>query len=342
MKVIHYNAREGELKVAADTVEDLWHLSKVIAPGEEVEGSSFRTYKVGKVEEKKAVKIRIKVVSVEFAEASNRLRILGTIIWGEPEEFVQMGRHHTIEVAPGDKIKIKKKWMQHEVKRIKEAEKDTKKPKLNIVVLDEEHALFATLKPYGIEYGLELQNGARKRSEDFDKKEQDYFKKITEQLERMQGKIVVAGPGFSRDNLRKYIQQKNPDLIKQIIFDSCSYAEPSGVNELMKRGVLEKAVGLARFEKEEKEVEAFFVQIYKETGKAVYGAAEVKKALQANAVEKLLVLDTLLRTSEEVQRLIEAGEKSGTEIFVVSAEGDPGLKLKNFGGVGALLRWKLV
>lgn len=341
MKIVHYDGKEGVMKVAADTVEDLWHLSKVIAPGDEVEGSTFRTYRVGDREEKKRVTIRVKAENVEFAEASNRLRVLGTIIWGSPEEYVQLGKHHTIEVAPGDAIKIKKKWAQHEIKRIKTAEKETRRPKLTVVVLDEEHALFATLKPYGIDYGMEIRNPARKREEDFEKKEREYFGKITAELERMEGRIVVAGPGFAKDNLKKFIQQKNPELIKRIIFESCSYAEPSGVNELLKRGIIEKAVGEARYEREEKEIEEFLAEIYKETGKAVYGMEEVKKAIEAGAAAKLLVLDTLLRTSADIETLIEEAEKTGVDVVVISSEGDPGLKLKNFGGLGSLLRWKL-
>jgi len=341
MKIIHYDQREGELKIIADTLEDLWHLSKVIATGDEVEGSSFRTYKVGKVEEKKHVKIRLKVEQVEFSESSNRLRLLGTITWGEPEEFVQLGRHHTIEVAPGDKITIRKKWLEHELKRLKEAESETKKPKVLIVLLDEEHALFATLKPYGVDYGLEIRNKARKKSEDFEKKEQEYFSEITEQLERFEGKLVIAGPGFAKDNLRKFLQEKKPEILKKAIFDSCSYAEPSGVNELIKRGVLQKAAGLARFEKEEKEIEEFFINIYKETGKSVYGLEEVRKAVESGAVEKLLVIDSLFRKSEDVQKIVEDAEKSGSEIVMISEEGDHSLKLKNFGGIGAILRWKI-
>ncbi|MEM4359000.1 MAG: mRNA surveillance protein pelota [Candidatus Bilamarchaeaceae archaeon] len=341
MKIIHFDAKEGEIKVAADTVEDLWHLSKVIAAGDEVEGSTLRTYRVGSKEEKKHVTICLKTESVEFAEASNRLRILGVIIRGSPEEYVQIGRHHTIEVAPGDVIRIRKRWAQHELKRLRAAEKETKRPRLNIVVLDEEHALFATLKPYGIDYGAEIRNTARKREEDFEKKEREYFGRITAELERMEGKIIVAGPGFAKDNLKKFIEQKNPSLISRAIFESCSYAEPSGVNELLKRGVVEKVVGEARYEKEEKEVEYFFTEIYKETGRAVYGLDEVRKAVEMGAVSKLLVLDSLLRTSADVRTLVEEAEKKEADVIVISSEGDPGFRLKNFGGFGALLRWRL-
>lgn len=341
MKIVHFDKKEGELKVAADTIEDLWHLSKVLKEGDEVESRTFRTYKVGTKEEKKSVRIRINAEEVKFSESANRLRVLGKIIWGSPEEYVQLGRHHTIEVGPGDIVKIKKKWMKHEVDRLRSAEKETKRPRLSMVVMDDDHALFAYLKPYGIEYGTTVRNPGRKRDDDYEKKEKEYFGQILSNLERMKGKIVVAGPGFTKDNFKNFIKQKNPELAKTITFDACSYAEPSGINELIKRGVIEKAVGEARFEKEEKEVERFFTEIYKETGKAVYGLEEVKKAVEISAASKLLILDSLLRTSEDAEKLVESAEKSGAEIIVISEEGNPGLKLKSFGGVGAVLRWKI-
>ncbi len=341
MKIIHFDKKEGELKIAADTVEDLWHLSKVVKAGDEVESRTFRTYKVGTKEEKKPVKIRINAEEVKFSESANRLRILGKIITGTPEEYVQIGRHHTIEVGPGDAVRIKKKWMKHELDRLRAAEKETKRPQLSIVVMDDEHALFAYLKPYGAEYGVSVKNPGRKRDEDYDKKEREYFGQVLSNLERIKGKIVVAGPGFTKDNFRNFVKQKNPELAKSIIFDTCSYAEPSGVNELIKRGVLEKAVGEARYEKEEKEVDEFFTEIYKETGKSVYGIEQVKNAVQIGAASKLLILDSMLRTSEDAEKLVEMAEKSGTDVIVISEEGNPGLKLKNFGGIGAVLRWRI-
>jgi protein pelota len=80
MKIIHFDQKLGEMKVKADVLDDLWHLEKVILEGDEVEAHTFRTYKVGKTEEKKAVTIRVKVERVEFAN-SPRPRT-GSGYWG--------------------------------------------------------------------------------------------------------------------------------------------------------------------------------------------------------------------------------------------------------------------
>lgn len=341
MKIAHIDRKTGEIKLHTDTLDDLWHLEKVVNPGDEAEAKTWRTYKVGTKEEKKPVTIRVKVERVEFAKSANRLRLLGTIVSGHPEEYVQLGKHHTIEVEPGSRVKIIKKWKKYEIDRLRQAEKDTKKPSVNIIVLDEEKALLASVKPYGIDYGAEIDNTARKKSEDFEQREREFFGKVMKEIERKPEKFIVAGPGFTKDNLKKFIQQRKPELLKKIVFENCSYAERSGVNELLKKGVIEKVAGEARYEKEEKFIEKLVEEIHKDSGRAVYGIKEVDKAIELGAVEKLFVLDEFLRTGKNVEKTIDAAEKAGAEIVIFSSEGDAGIKLKGFGKIAGLLRWRI-
>src|SRR5271157_3885072 len=277
MKIVNFDRKTGQMKIQADTLDDLWHLDKIIAPGDEVESHSLRTYKVGTKEEKKPVTIRVKAERVEFAKSANRLRILGTIVWGEPEEYIQLGKHHSIDLEVGGRIKVIKQWKKHEYDRLKEAEKESLRPKIRIIVMDEEKALTAMLRAFGVEYGVEFYSSGSKKDDNYEKSELDYFGKITAEIERHPEKFVIAGPGFAKDNLKKFISHKKPELIKRIVFESVSYAERSGVNELFKKGVIERIMGDERFEKEMKLVEELLTEIYKETGKAAYGIKEVKK-----------------------------------------------------------------
>ena len=341
MKIAHFDKKLGTMKIIVDTLDDLWHLEKVIASGNEVEGHSLRTYKVGGKEEKKSVTIRVKAERIEFAKTANRLRVLGPIVWGKPEEYVQLGRYHTIEIGKGDRLKIIKEWKSHEIKRLRDAEKESKKPRIRIIVMDDEKALTALLRAYGVEYGVEFHCTASKKDKDYDKREQEYFGKIAAEIERHPEKFVVAGPGFSKENLKEFISKKNPELLKRITFESVSYAERSGVNELFKRGIIERIMGEERFEKEMKLAEELIIEIHKDTGRAAYGLVEVRKAAEASAIDKLLVLDEHLRTNKAVEEVVDLADRNKAEIIIFSSEGDAGAKLKGFGGVAALLRFKL-
>ncbi len=341
MKIVHFDKKTGEMKIQADTLDDLWHLDKVIAPGDQAESRTLRTYKVGTKEEKKPVTIRVKVERVEFAKSANRLRVLGTIVWGEPEEYVQLGKHHSIDVGPGDRIKVTKQWKEHEWKRLKEAEKESLKPKIRIIVMDEEKALTAMLRAYGVEYGAEFYSSGSKKDENYSKSENEYFGKIMAEIESKPEKYVVAGPGFAKDNLKKFISHKKPELLRRIVFENVSYAERSGVNELFRNGAIERIMGEERFEKEMKLVEELLAEIYKESGKAAYGLAEVKKAADAFAIDRLLVLDEYLRSDKEAEAVVDQADRNKAEVIVVSSEGDAGAKLKGFGKIAAFLKFRI-
>lgn len=81
--------------------------------------------------------------------------------------------------------------------------------------------------------------------------------------------------------------------------------------------------------------------IHKDDGLAVYGFREVQEALSASAVGTLLVLDEYMRTDRAAEQLAEDAEKFGCVTVLFSSEGDPGAKLKGFGKIAALLRFKL-
>ncbi len=341
MKIAHFDRQTGEMKIKVDTLDDLWHLEKVLVSGNEVEAHSLRTYKLGGKEEKKHVKIKIKAERIEFAKTANRLRILGPIIGGSPEEFIQLGRYHTIEVAEGDQIKVTKQWKAHEINRLKDAEKESKKPKVRMIVLDDEKALTAMLRTYGVEYGSEFRSGGSKKDEQHEKKKLEYFGNIMAEIERYPEKFIIAGPGFTKDNLKSFIANRKPELLSRIIFESVSYAERNGIDELFKRGIIERIMGEERFEKEMKLAEELVTEIYKDKGNAVYGIVEVRKAADAFAIDKLLVLDEYLRNDKDAEAVVELADKNKAEVVIFSSEGDAGAKLKGFGKIAALLRFKI-
>ena len=341
MKIIHFDRKTNELKLVLDNVDDLWHLSKIIGPGDGVQSRTVRSYKVGNKEEKKPVTIMVEVAQIEFSPTLNRLRMLGKIVSGEPEEFVQLGKHHTIEAEPGTKLLIIKNWKTHHLDRLKKAEKETKKPKIRIIVLDEEKALNAILRSSGIDFGAEFYSNVSKRDDKADAQEKSYFGQIASEIERHPEKYVIAGPGFTKDNLRKFLQQKKPELLNRIMFESCSYAERNGVNELLKNGILDKILGEENAAKEEKLITELVKEIHRDSGLAVYGLKETRQAAEAFAVKTLLILDDYLRTNKEAEQLVEQVYGNKAEVVFFSEEGEPGFKLKGFGKIAALLKLKM-
>ncbi|MEW5996277.1 MAG: mRNA surveillance protein pelota [Candidatus Micrarchaeota archaeon] len=342
MRIVHRDLKAGEIKLMLQRLEDLWHLERVLKEGDLVEARTYRSVKFGEgKEERKPVFITLRVENVEFAEAANRLRIGGAIISGSPEEFIQKGRHHTFDLEPGDTVRVIKEWKNFEVSRLEKAVKETSRPVIRIIVMDEEKALTATLRGYGLEYGPTIWFAGSKREKDYEDKVRQYYGEIAAYISGADERFVVAGPGFAKDGLKDFISRKYPMLLLRITFETCSYAERSGIAELMKRGAIEKIAGEAQVEKEEKLFEEFMVRAHKVTGLAAYGKKEVAQAVELGAVETLLVLDDALRRDKEIEKITEEAESKRANIVFYSSRGESAPKLKGFGGIAALLRFRI-
>src|SRR5207244_1482174 len=152
MRVLHKDPATGEIKVRVEDADDLWHLHNLVLPGDHVRASTYRRQEVktDKVRPERGEKVRvtltIRVESVEFQAFADRLRITGVIVEG-PQD---LGRHHTLNVAVDDVVSIIKTWRSHELRRIDEAVAAAQKPLVAFLSLDDEEALLAQLRQYGV------------------------------------------------------------------------------------------------------------------------------------------------------------------------------------------------
>ncbi len=346
MQVLKQDKKTGEAKLLPQTTEDLWHIERILVPGDKIVSKTWRRFKVpgsDEAGEKKLVTMELEVEKCEFSAYVNRLRITGRIISGSPVEFVQAGSYHTIDVETGYPVSvIKTEWKQHQIDRIAQAVKDTKKPKVAVCVLDESRAVFAHVRGFGVTIDYELEANMSKRDDDFDAKEKQFFADIAKKLDSLETeKIIVAGPGFAKDNVKKYISQKNHALLKRLVFDSVSNATKSGVIELLKKGAISKIVESEQAEQELVLVEKLKENIGKDTGLVAWGAKQVAQAVEYGAASQLLVLDELLRTNKAVEDTTEAAYKRKVKVTVFSATSEGGAELAAFGGFACFLKFKI-
>lgn len=326
----------------AKTLEDLWFLTKILAASDVVSGYSFRRFKTETTRaesgEKKKVHIQLKLSSVEFSESVNKLRLTGVILSGTPEEFVQVGEHHTLDVELNNQFVLYRNLTAYEKAMVQESSKLVAETVL-IIVIDEKKALFAEVKTQGVKFKGEVQNHASKRqTKEFDSMRKQFYTEVLGVLNNFPHRVVVAGPGFEKDSFKKYLLEKNYSLEK-ISFEHCSSTEETAVYELLKNGLLEKIFKDQRVARAFKALEEFKLHLAKEDGYTVYGIKDVKNALQMNAVSKLLVLDELMRKTE-FQGVIGEAKNAGAEIIVFDSSDDAGKEFSTF-KLAAMLRFKL-
>jgi protein pelota len=347
MKIVKQDVKQNLIRLIPENLEDLWHMERILSSGDKVESVSFRSYKANEkaVAQKKKITILLLAEKIEFAKHANRLRITGPIESGRPEEYVQVGSYHTIDIEPGFAVSIMKDWKKHQINRLKQAISETKRPRIHILVMDEKKAIFASVLGFGIKYNWELEHNGSKRDEA--KRQSDaqnqYFGDILSRLRLLDdtNKIVLAGPGFAPKNFFDFAKERDSKICSRFILEHCTYAERSGVNELLKQGVVSKIAKDERVALEMQLMEEFKLKLAKDSDKICYGLKNVKIALEIAAAQRVLVLDELLRTNKDVEKLLELAEKNRVDIKIFSHESDGGQELAGFGGFVAFLRFAL-
>ncbi len=336
MRILFQNRKEGVIKLMPDSPDDLWHLQKILESGDFVTARTLRKTAVkrgGEIElgEKRPMTITIEVEKSEFHKYTHKLRLTGKIAEG-PED-IQLNSYHSIDVEPGTALKIKKKWKSYHLDRLNKAR--IKKPLLFICMIDREQADFASLLESGLDWHGSVHFKKIKGKED---NRDDFYTSIMENLEKQKEckHIIVAGPGFERENILNFIKKENPDLAGKIILEYASYIGKPGMQEVLKTS-LNKVLRQTRAAEETALVEELLKKINQE-GLVAYGRKETEHAIDSGAVETLLVSDQKIKDFEE---LMEKAEKAGGKIVIISSDHQSGEKFLGIGGIAGFLRFRV-
>ncbi|UCG95611.1 MAG: mRNA surveillance protein pelota [archaeon] len=338
MKILKKELKKGFLTLKMENPDDAWKLEGLLEEGDLVSGRTLRSKEIlrGDSKErtgKKPVFLKIKLGKKEFHDYSGRLRLTGEIVEG-PEDTI--GSYHTFGLEEGTVITIEKEWKKWQLDRIKKSL--VRQPKILACVMDEREAVFSEIGEK-IKAVAEISNpraGKQMGETDF----RNYFGELISFLKgksEYYDKIILAGPGFAKEDLQKQIKEREPELSKEIVTETCSHTGETGIQEIIKRGAVERVGRESRISLETKLVEDFLGEIAKD-GPVTYGKGETGKAVEMGAVEKLLVSE---KDVKENENLMKDAEKHGAEVFVISEEHQSGQKLAKLGGVAAFLRFKV-
>jgi len=343
MRVLHRDPRTGEIKLRVENADDLWHLSNLVQPGDHVRASTYRREesKSDKIRPEKAEKVRVtvtlRVEKSEFQAFSDRLRISGVIV-DAPQD---LGRHHTLNVAVDDVLSIIKRWNRHELQRIDDAVAAAQKPLVTFLSLDDEEALVAQLRQYGVQELATIHAPGHGKMFDTGDAVTAYFEDILGKLRTtpVGEALVLVGPGFTREAFLSFLQAHDPALAAKIQSQGTSQAGMRGVHEALRAGMGTKLFADSRVAVETQLVEKVLEAIA--TNRPVaYGRKEVDEAIDAGAVETLLVSDSAVRDLG-VERMMHEAESARGTVVLVSPHHEAGAKLEGLGGIAALLRFPI-
>lgn len=340
------------MELLPETLDDLWHLSHIVEVGDIISSKTTRRIQDNSGDKlrsdrgvKKTFFLEIEVENIGFHIFTGKLRLTGTIIKG-PEDLIPLGSHHTVEVKLNTPIIIKKeKWSRYILKRVNQAIEASKKLSAIIIVFEDDVATIGLIRQFGVEYYGPIHgsiSGKMMMDKNRNKNINKFYQSVVEAISKFSDvkSIVLAGPGFVKNDFFKFLKEKYKNLAKKSIVENIGTGGRVGIQEVIRKGIIEELTVENRISSEIIAVNELMETIAKDSSKVAYGNEETTNAVNMGAVKRLLVLDKLV-AQNDYNSIMEMVENMNGEVMVISCEHEGGERLGGLGGIAATLRYPI-
>lgn len=357
----------GSYTLVAEEAEDMWHAYNLINNEDKLRSSSIRRIKTetsaGLTSTSRVhFTLTIAVKSLDFDTQASVLRVKGTNI--EENQYIKMGAYHTIDLELNQKFTIyKNEWDSVSLERIEEACDPTKTADLAAVVMQEGLANVCLITPSMTLVKAKIEMNIPRKRKGFcvnhDKSMDKFYERIIQAFLThinfdVVRAIIIASPGFLKDQFFDFmnsyaIRTTNKILLdnkqKFLLVHSASgfkhslkeiFEEPNLANKLSDT----KALG------EIKALDSFYQMLKNEPSRAFYGYKHVEKANEADAIDVLLISDSLFRSKELSERkkyvsIVDKVKENNGQVKIFSSLHVSGEQLMQLTGIAAILRFPM-
>jgi protein pelota len=346
VRLLAQDPATGLHRLRLETPSDLWRISRLVRPGDVVGASTTRRDPEapldvpGAERTRRRVYLAVRAEQVEFHGFSQHVRVTGPIVEGP----FDIGRHHTLDLVEGDVVTIVKPELSAGDRALlEEGLSGRSDPSILLAAVDWGDSSIVRLRGRAIEPVADVRRtiaGKRFDSRQGEKDRKEYLDELITVLVRESegaSAVVVAGPGFLKEELSHRLAESHPELARKTRVYPTSEAGRVGVDELLRSGraseVLRSSVAA-----EEAEAVERLVRALAGGTRAAVGRREVAEAIDAGAADTVLVAETLL-PDPEVATILDRARGGRARLFVVRASESAGERLLGLGGIGAILRY---
>jgi len=357
----------GSVSVIPDEPEDFWHLYNLIQSGDQIKSTALRKVTkqtaTGSTDSQRVrVQMTIEVKNVYFDPGDSILRVNGKNV--TELEYVKRGQFQTLELELNRQLTlIKHEWDAIALERLTEATDPTRSADVAAIVMSEGIANLCLITSSMTIVRARLEaNIPRKRKggeANYDKSINKFFETILQTIIRhvnfaVVKCLIIASPGFLKDQFKEFLfaeaTRREIKLIlenkEKILLCHSSSGHKHSLQEILSqpqvllRLIDTKATGEVRVLNE-------FMEIFNSNpDRAFYGIRHVMKASEHNAIQTLLVSDSLFRaasiaTRKKYVELVQSVKDGGGKVHIFSSLHVSGEQLKNLSGVAAILRYPL-
>ncbi|MBI2151105.1 hypothetical protein HYU21_00035 [Candidatus Woesearchaeota archaeon] len=223
------------------------------------------------------------------------------------------------------------------IKTIKENIKTNKNSNVDLIDISVKNQNF-------IANGVIVHNSAQRFARIREGAYKDHFKKIAEYMKdqflslgnNLQG-IIIGGPGTTVNDFLNE-DALTGDLKRKILgTKDLSYTGDDGLHELLNK--CEDLLAEEEIAQEKKIMLRFFEQMRDDMTKIVYGEKETMRAMEMNAIDLLLLSESL--PEDKIFDLEEQARKGNSTVKIISIETREGVQLRDLGGIAGILRFPI-
>mgnify|MGYP002507549877 CR=1 FL=1 len=372
LKAKHHGNGFGFVKLKLDSEDDFWELYNLVLPGDSVRSVTYRkTHKEqkpgsGSVKVHRLV-MTIIVKSTEYGGDS--LRISG--FNAEENEFVKTGQHHTLELRIGSELILyKRSWDWLSRTRLEESCQEKVGAGGSVLILLVGNGMAnmyvvgsnKTTKLFGVSHNIARGGGGGRGpcSRPYNESKSKFFRLITQSLVSHLSlddidSIIVAGPGFYKDDYVKFVTDQdalnNKELSNALkdkkhifITAKASSVFQSAIDEVLLNEELKERLKDTKALQQTKLIQQFQLLLATKPEMVCYGLTNTERAVQLNAVETLLLSDSLTRSHSvkirtRLASVSESNVRFGGKTCIFSSSHNSGKTLDNMSGVAAILRF---
>jgi protein pelota len=346
VRLLHHDATTGVYRLRLETPSDLWRIARFVHPGEIAGASTTRRDPeapqevAGAERSRRRVFLAVRAEQVEFHGFTKHVRITGPIVEGP----FDIGRHHTLDLGEGDEVAVgKPKPSAADRTILDEGLKGVDEPTIVIAAVDWGDSSLVRIRGRSIEPVADVRRtiaGKQYQGGQGEKDRTAYVEELLALLRREGASataLLVVGPGFLKEELQKRIAEQETELKKKLKVYATAESGRVGVDELLRSGKATEALR-GSVAAEEAEVVERLVRTLAGGRRTAVGPSEVREAVDAGAVETLLVSESLL-VDLALAPTLDRARAARVKIFVVRDEGEAGHRLAALGRVAAILRY---
>jgi protein pelota len=322
--------------------DDAWNLYNLIVKHDRVQGKISRKVQqegvIGTI--RRIMTVIIAIEEVEYVADNESLHLKGKII--NENQYLQVGQFQSMEVGDGSVITlIKKYWDSVYEERLILSCDPTHYADLAVVLLEEGLACIYLVAKQTTALKAKIEQVIPKRKgklmqDKIRKSVATFFEKTLSSLMshvdfNVVKTVVLGGPGYIKSEFYAYVNEEGPKKFLEIanrsnlfVLTHASSCTKQALAEILKNKDLQEKIADTSAFSEAKVLDKFYQTLNKDPNKAVYGVRSVRKAIEANAVDTIMVTDSKLKAKSVAERrdyitLIEKAQKAGAQVVYFSS-----------------------